>query len=660
MGANRITFGTIFADIYYKYEGREVSQDLLLQIAQDHDTDLQELRNAISVHVAEYRIYTREDGIRPFPNFQELLRYMWEKRIKYLFTYDSVRLFSWLEWEIHNDTAHEWRYVKKDDQIDENRHYTKVDGWAWTALVGELGQCYKMQIWTKQRGKGKKSDRHLFTRGFSIYGFKNIFNKGLEQTFKSLGAVGEIEVDKLYSAIDEFSKRCESLVGEPFIGSSKPLAMTAGGLAKRDLLNCLYHMNYPNAVKKFRKDHPLTAKQYKFFSDNRLMRGGICYANAKYEGRKIEVPEGRKIHKYDVTSLYSRAAWDMPDLTGKPHIVHVKEMFERKPGYTYIINFRFLEMRLKKGMPAIFTHPFTGKNSKLVRVTYKFSIFAEELDELANFYNIGECDVHSVLRIKNSFNQGYRDYINKYFPLKQKARAEGDKGTETFAKLMNVSAWGKLSQRKEYPDCWHEYNPQTGLIELKKRELTPEEKEAEGGSLSIVQGAYITALGRIYEMRYIREICGEKNVTDTFIYADTDSIITFAEAPEELIKPNELGMLKDEFQAVEMKVLCKKVYYMIASYSPFVVDLHAKGIPKQSILDKILYSYGADSLAECPPDVFSAAFSEGEEYIVPASMNATGGRADMFIYRQIQRTGKKIKTQDFELITDINGEFMEK
>lgn len=629
--------------------------------------DFEAYRADVHARVVRWEVYTEEKGLAVFETWADFVRYISVWKITYLFCYDAVKVFSFFDWAIHDDAARGWVRSYREEQKDEKGRYKKVTGNAFTELSGELGQRYSYTIWSKQkRTRAEGGDRHERTHGTDFYGFKNIFNRGIEKTAASFGVdlnAYETEAQGLFEIISRFSAVCGELTGAPFCGDKKPLALTAGGLAKRELLRAMYGSNNHGAnVKAFKKAHPLTQAQDDYLRVRKLMRGGICYGNPAFMGHLLELDEnGEKLKKYDVSSEYSASAYSMPDLVGTLECVPVAELFDQKRGYTYIAIFEDLEMTARAGMPAIFQNPFTGKNPRRVSIFAELALFWEEVEALKAFYTLGECRVKYALRIKNGENLGYKSFIDKYYGLKETARKNGEYAFAEFAKLMLNGAWGKLSQRVDFPIMRHEYDENTGLFRLCKtdpaRDTAPD-PDAKAGGLSVIQGAYVTMRGRVLIMEYIRRTCGEKDARKKLVYTDTDSILTYATAPADIVAAHSLGKLKLEGEYLQSKFLAKKVYYNVENVSPLKAGLHCRGIPLESIVGRVLDEYGETDFSALPPQALADAFTAGLRYIVPILANVRGGRAVLYVEKAITESPTAEKG-GARHVGDENGKLIE-
>lgn len=634
-------WGAFWQKIGYEYDGARVDAMLFDAIAREKSSvySFDDFRAGVAARVVEWQVYTQEKGLARLSSFAEFVRYISVWKIDYLYAYDGVESFSFLDWGVRGLG---FPRLERDDQKDEESgaRYKKVTGNGFTELTGELGQRYSFTIWSKQkRTRAEGGDRHERTHGTDFYAFKNFFNRGFEKTAAAFGVRVEDYESKaqaLYEVITAFDGVCLELSGVAFLGDKKPLAMTAGGLAKRELLRAMYGSdNHGANIKAFRRAHPLTNAQDEYLRARKIMRGGICYANPSALKKQLSpLEDGRRLRKYDISSEYTAVAVDMPDL-GKVEVCEVDELFNQKDGYTYIAIFEVLNARARKGMPAIFQNPFTGHNPRTLSIYGEIAIFWEEVEALKAFYSFGECSITYALRVKNGANLGYKSFGEKYYKIKEEARKKGNYGFAEFAKLMLNSAWGKLGQRNDFPEMSTEFDELTGLTRLDKRAPEPVEPAAQVNGLSVVQGAYVLMRGRVLLMDYIKRTCGEKNALDEFIYSDTDSIFTYAQAPADIVAPHTLGKLKEEGVYIDGKILAKKVYYCIESEAPLRAELHSRGITMSSIVERLLDEYGEDAADALPASALAPAFESGAIYSVPILAKVTGGRAVLYMNKSI-------------------------
>ena len=353
------------------------------------------------------------------------------------------------------------------------------------------------------------------------------------------------------------------------------------------------------------------------------------------------MPDGRRLIKYDVRSEYTRIAYDL-GVPVSATAVDARELNKRRDGYTYIIVTDTLILSRRRGMPPVFTNPFTQRATDNVTIRQEFAIPAEELDELEYFYRIEECTIKHVIAVELKQNDGVREYCKKWYGLKETAKKDGRVGLASLAKMMCNAAWGQLAKKSVFPECTHVYDDASLSFKL-KIDYTEEETGEDCGKYNLLWGGLITSGGRVYIMKKIREICGNRNALSTFCYTDTDSVHAYADAPSELVG-DKCGQLKRELVAIESKYIAKKVYYNAESLSPLRVEMHARGVHVGEILSALKENYGTDDPSELPLDAFADAFSVGIAYPTPALLQVDGGRVHMYVKKMLSADGDVITT----------------
>ena len=652
--------GTFIIKTEYSYNGESIDRDAFdaLARASASSVDFEDFRAGVSARVVAWEYYDEQHGERTFDSFAAFARFLSIEKINYAFTYDGVEVFSFLDAETR---AAGYEYVERETLKDEKTgRFRKYTGNGFYELSGELGQRYLFTIWTKaKRTRAEGGDRHERTHGTDLYALKNFFNRGYAKTARAFGVDETPTARGVFEILTAFDAACVELTGRAFLGRLKPRSMTAGGLAKKELLRAVVGTNDDALnVKLYKRAHPITNAQDEYLRQRKLNRGGLNYANPRFLEKQLE-----GVKKYDVSSEYSAVAANAPDLLGV-ECVDVGELFKPRAGYVYIAIFDELHAVARRGMPAIFTHPDNGTNPRKLDIYTEQAFFWEEIEALKAFYDFAEdCSIKYALRVKTGENSGNKRFAEKYYSVKENARKKGNYAFAEFAKLMLNSAWGKYSQRSDFPLVRHVYDEREGLFHVKKVDApTPPPPEARAGGLSILQGAYIIMRGRLLIMDYILRTCGTSRVLNTFIYTDTDSILTFADAPAEIVAPSVMGLLKDESDGgyVDFKLLDKKVYYCVRSVDPLDADVHARGVPLSAIVDDLTANYGVDSFAELPPEALAYAFTDGYAYTVPALVPVNGGRAVLYIRRTIRDKKGKGKTVDGRtLVGDENGRLVE-
>lgn len=658
-----MVYGTLAIENKIYMDGDAISAELFDAIASENGSarGLAEFRDRVTMRPCSFTICTRAN---PAPVrlgcWDGFLRYIFENKIDVLYVYSGETDFAVFDWAIHRDAGRGWKRTSKQEQRDENGKYKQVQGWKFAELSGDSGQRYYFALWQQRKDKRGRT----VTRGCQFFALANIFTKGEEELFKTFKAARPTRCERLFDSLCAFDKLCARELHFPFIQKGgKPLAMTAGTLARIELMRAMYGDNAPKTnVQIFKKNHKAEKGAGAYFRKRRLFRGGICCGSFDSWGQTLtERADGAKLRKYDVNSEYSHVAREMPDLAAPEVCEDLNELFNRRAGYTYIAVFSLFQATRRRGMPAVFVNPFNGASTS-ININQEFAIFADELDELRYFYTFGECEISAVFRLREHSRGVFAPFVDLWYGKKVAAKKDGDAGLYALAKMINNSAWGQLGKRSKFPVVAHEYNPNTGLIELK--EIEPADEENDDGALSFVLGARVPSLGRIYLMQSIRKYCGDKNALKSFVYADTDSLTTYAELPTEAVSGERLGAFKLETEAAEAVFISKKLYYTIERFAPLKIDIHARGINAESIINTLLENYGVDSVSELPRESFSQAFTaRNARFLTPATLNVDGGRLRFYVEKALaldntrKVTYKSIGGATF--IIDENGDLIE-
>ena len=353
------------------------------------------------------------------------------------------------------------------------------------------------------------------------------------------------------------------------------------------------------------------------------------------------------LYKYDRNSGCSVVGLYMPDIVGGERCEPLEALTAHGDGI-YIVVVAAADFIAREDMPAVFFDPWTGGNTRHVRIAKETAFFVEELDELSNFYAIENIEISLALRCTTKHIDEYADFSRTAFDGKARAKAEKKGAEADFFKLLGNSAWGKLAQRGDFPTIIHKIHESSGYIEQVVEKLP-----ADGQALSLIQGAYVTMRGRVDLLSTARHVCAGSNMRETFIYCDTDSIHATVPCPDivgaglgewklEHGKPARLSLYND-----------RKAYLNIFSPAgaPLEVEYHARGIPAAAIAEKLLNDFGADSLEELPDDAFLIAFGQKNfRFTLPFLANVHGGRLTLYtdkslneaIYSDTEDGGKQV------------------
>lgn len=662
----KVVWGASDTETFTYIDGVKVSEDELKELGKLHAQEF--FRAHASVRVWAWQF---SDGVHFFVtnDFGEYIDFLCEHKVKAVWFYNAKFDFAQIDYQLltHNPV---YRPTTNDDK--------KSTPYTYSSLHSDKGGRYSLKVWTpyKAHGKGsRKGNRTTHTTATTFYDFCNIFGGGLRRLLKEFD-VRDFDGNKIrkssmeYQGVDEYNItpaelqylkndtlglshliRVASATLEEVTGytltKAKPDVMTAGGLAKKVLLRFLYpdYEEYQRR-KAFQSEHPLTVEQDKFFRDNRLYNGGICLLNPAFQGQFIDEKTmkaryGCCMRRYDVNSEYPFIMSQMRDIYGKAQVLTrskwEKSTEEYKRAHCAIYVFNGLYMTLKAGYIAAFRNGYTGEFESDVEIEEKYLLFEEEFKELQNWYDIDVKTCKRVIVYKAREIDGYKNFVSTFYELKKTSKKHGDKAKTAFAKLLLNSSYGKLAERVTRAITFREINPATGAVHLVNNGAVEVD---ESSMLSVVQGAYVTALARVWIMSHIREITNEK-VAERLVYCDTDSVHAFAEYAN--ADAYNLGGFKDEspdggFNAV--KYIAPKCYFdatIDTNGNTIDIEFHSKGMNVKLIADEFTTGFddkGVDADGEkiiAPRwqsiDKINIRFDYGQKFQPLSGMNVKGGKA---------------------------------
>lgn len=572
-------------------------------------------------------------------DFCEYIDFLCEHKVKAVWFYNAKFDFAQIDYQL---LTHEpqYRLSTKDDG--------KQDGYRYESLHNDKGGRYSLKIWTPYRAHGKGSrgrDRHVHVHSTAFYDFCNIFGGGLGALLKEFDVKGfdgnAIRKSVMnYQGVDEFHLSDSELnylkndshglyhlirtandtlkeLTHYDICKAKPDVMTAGGLAKKVLLRFLYpQVQEKYRKEKFQKDHPLSLEQDKYLREHRLYNGGLCILNDFFAGKLIN----DNMNRYDVNSEYPFIMSNMYDLYAEGGKMSVSkwEKLKNKDNYERIFVISEMHGTLLKNKIPCFRNGYTGKFESVINVEETYLIFEEEFDELLKWYEI-DYDLQYYIVFKKRKLKGYSEFVETFYTLKNESKKHGEKAKTKFAKLLLNSSYGKLAERVARRITWREISAESGAVHLVSNN---EEEVDEKSMLSVVQGAYVTALARVWILSHIREICNE-DVLHKLIYCDTDSIHVLAEYDK--ADPYGLGGFKNEGTFNCCKYIAPKCYFdaIIDENGAFSeLEIHSKGLSIKLIEEEFKTPNGWKSVAEV-----NKRFSYGEKFQPLSGMNIRGGKA---------------------------------
>ena len=276
-------------------------------------------------------------------------------------------------------------------------------------------------------------------------------------------------------------------------------------------------------------------------------RGGFTYANPAFSNKAIG--EGLVL---DVNSLYPSVMYNKPLPYGEPifyngqytpdrlYKLYVQILtchFELKPGYIPTIQLK----HSVSFMPTEYLTSSKGEDITLCLTSVDLELFLEH-------YEIYNLEWVCGWKFKSS-NILFRDYIDKWYAVKEQATRDKNPGLRQISKLMLNGLYGKFainpSVRNKIPELDID-----GSIHYRLGE--PGERKP----LYIPIGTFITAWARY------TTITAAQKVFNRFLYADTDSLHLIGTTPPDDLDIDDvrLGAWKIENTFTRAKFIRAKTY----------------------------------------------------------------------------------------------------
>ena len=532
------------------------------------------------------------------------------------------------------------------EEVAEKKTYGKMPSHTFQSLNGDFGQRYQMTLWQEYINRQNQTKVHKFR----MVDVCNIFGGGLAKNLadwnikdKNGNDVRKLEMDYveadiehdiqymindtkgLYLLAEEIDKTMKDITGFSLFAGD---FMTAGGLAKKTLLNIMFHQPQPkDNIKAFKMCFPLTTEEDEDFRNKHLYLGGKCFVNPY----KVGVVQN-KIYKYDVNSMYPNQMRNMKYPFGVPKMVHNLKNIDNN--HVYIVCLRNLFGVLKYGMIPIWQDALTGDYVDVIRENDIRYIWLEELQEIERWYEL-EYDLLYVLEYEARKPKGAKLYVDKFYAIKGSTSGAVKQG----AKLLLNSAYGKLAQKIERQICVYELDEETGCVHLVKKGNEIDDKSM----LSVVVGSRITALARVHLLTLIR-LSTNGNVKDNFCYCDTDSCHTnFEFTDPKYVDDKELGKLKCEGIYDYALYLAPKTYMLWNKKEGY--EVHCKGVNTKVVKKEV--ENCKDFAEAC--DVFKP----NRMFKCLCGLNVKGGKALIYVDKMI------LNDENLEINKKILGDLEE-
>lgn len=597
-----------------------------------------------------WQAYDEANGFFMTNSFEDWLFYLCRAGYSFGWDYNATFDFAQVDWAILSDHSGKWKPHEKGT----SKGYDKGQAWTYESTHNDMGARYAYKLWVPYRN----ANRHEYVHAVEFRDFMKFLSGGLKRVLEDLdvrdgdGApirklsmeyqavdianptAEEVEycavdVKGLYFAVKTFNETIEAQSdGECSIYGKATNLMTAGGFAKRELLRAMYPEEAPKArLKTFQKKHPLSVEQDHWLRENHLYRGGISFVNPRYRGRLLTAEAmGRKMNRYDVNSEYPYAMAIIWDLAGTPFKEKYSDYLKRKDkeNFECALLLTSVTGRVKEGYLGLWYDPFKKEYVEEIDEEGNHLMFKEELDEMANWYDIEYTCDYVILWRRGTYS--YRPYVLEKYEAKAKAKREGNRTLLAVSKLLLNSAYGKLAERVERREGHYEISPKTGAVHFVE---DGEEVEAKS-AMNVAVGALVTATARVFILSKIREICHGDKMAQEFVYIDTDSIHAFADY--EKADPLTLGGLKLEATCEAVKYLAPKTYVDIdminkdGTIEAKWVEVHSKGVTTASVTAELAKRQKGKRKGKATLDLIDRKINYGIKYLVLVAMNVRGGK----------------------------------
>jgi len=602
-------------------------------------------REHVTVVAWAYIVYS-PDGFAILESWDEYTRFCAQYRVKHAWWYNAPFDFSILDYD---KLSRGWKYIPKPKSAGE-----------FGELCSEFGARYTMtEVHTVDAIDGGRRSKKTKQKVVH-YDMRNLLKGGLrcllesfdvkdadgtrirkrEMDYQSAGFSSLTYDDILYMLddarglwwlVNTFGERLRSKYNIDIL-SGKPEVLTASGMAKKLLLRKMYpHASDKGAVTLYRRDHPMTLELDTFFRENHLLQGGLVMLNPAIKGKHLK---GVKLYRYDYNSHYPAIMSVMPDITGIP--MFYDGYHEKVDGCIRIFVFDAMDAHLKKGYIPAWLNPITGKVDGSVSI-YEWrdgciSLFDFEFDELGIWYDILTYNVKRTIIYHTKPGDGIHDFVFEHYKDKQDASTRHDKVGKEIPKLTLNGASGKFSQNPNHAETFRVMT-EDGHVTLESGEVTAD----EASIMNVVQGSYITAMGRTKLRQSCREIAAEngRTVAETVLYTDTDSVHTNTLfTGTDALK---LGYLKceNETPIFEAIFVAPKAY---AERDERGTEYHSKGVNIECLRE-------AEKQGDSLPDIYRP----GRRYLSLSALNVRGGKALLPLPKCIKRNLEDIDEYGEEL-----------
>lgn len=646
-------------ETYTLIDGVKVTTQQLNEMARDTDKhNVAFFRQHASVDTYAWQISCGETNCI-CNTFIEWLEMLCKHHINCVWFYNAKFDFSQIDYQILIDKTFK-PYSKEEKEAQEFNLYE--------SLHNPFGARYMYTIWYYYENKAHKRVCHKI----KIYDLMNIFTGGLAkllEEFKIEDINGKplrklemdyqtntdangnytqdaidymiMDVKGLYYLILKCNDYLQSRYNMQLI--PKPDFMTAGGFAKKLLLETLYKTgNYKDNLDLFHKDYRMWLELDKFIRDGGLYQGGKCIVNYKYQNQLVK----NNFVRLDYNSHYPSRMREGVAFKGKCYKMSYDTYLKNYNDDEYIYIFHLCDYRgyLKPKMVAVWYDFFTKKytDTPICNDEKGLLIFKFEFEEYLNYY-VMDYTIDYVIAYKRQIDNGYIEFVDMVYAEKNEGKRNKNKCQEKFSKLGLNSAYGKFAQNPYQAVSHREINEETGAVHLVIDSIEVDDESL----MSVIQGAYITARGRTVICQDIRTKC-KHNPEDDFYYCDTDSVHGDYEANTDAFA---IGELKLEARCKYGLFLAPKTYFEIDEND--IIEVHTKGVPTKVIYQTMIAKGAIDKdYKVLNLEKVCQIFKSGNKFQCLSAMNLKGGKALIPLYKELCREDN---TRN-DIITNLNGE----
>lgn len=384
---------------------------------------------------------------------------------------------------------------------------------SFTALITDMGQWYKVEIWFKVNGH--KVNKVTIMDSLKILNFSvdfiaskkgfNLPQQKLDLDYKAKREIGHQLTEHEIAYIHNDVWIMATALGIMFEQGLNKMTVASDALHSFKEMCPLFLRFFPPLDKKTDED---IRPAYK---------GGFTYVSEKYAGK--EVGSGVVL---DVNSLYpSRMEFEylpvgkaepfegkyQPDFRFPLYIQRIECIFELKPN-------KIPSIQIKNSpsfRPNEYLKSSNGEIISLMLTNVDLELFFEQYDVQV----VSWCGGYKFKQMKGIFDE----YINHWTESKIQAKKDGNQALYLISKLMLNSIYGKLASgltgRRKIPT----------LVNGKVQYVTGEVEEKKG--VYLPAGCFITAYARKYTIetsQMIRDWSIKNKGFDAYLYSDTDSI----------------------------------------------------------------------------------------------------------------------------------------